>query len=279
MASPSDLATLAAVKAWLSITNANSDAVLAPLITAASRLIYATTGRGSFLPATFTDRLDGNGSSRLFPSRYPVISVSAVTVCNTAVPAAPTPTPGSTAQQSGYLLRPWDGIPPGSLQPLDVFGYCVPAGRQNIALTYLAGYQVSAEPATVPSSPDKVTTIQPYGPWATDAGVVYAATGVALTKVASAPAAGQYALDATAGIYDFSAADSGANILLSYGFIPQDISQVCIELVSERYSYRSRIGQVSKSLGGQETITYSQKDMSDAQRLMLQPYRRVTPLW
>jgi hypothetical protein len=277
--SASDLASLTAVKAWVGVQGTGTDVMLEQLITAASRFIYSSTGRGAILPATYTEYLDGKGypQNRLFPTRYPVISVSSLTVFGTSIPAAG-PSTATSGQPSGYLLRPWDGLPPGQMQPVDVFGYSLGPGRQNIVLTYVAGYQVSAEPWAVPSTPYQVTPLQQFGPWASDQGVVYAATGVALTKVASSPAVGQYSVD-TSGNYTFAAADVASNVLISYGFIPADLNQVCIEIVAERYNYRSRIGQVSKSLGGQETVTYSQKDLSAAQASMLQPFRRVTPAW
>lgn len=277
----SDLASLAAVKDWVLASGTQSDALLERLITSASRLIYNVTGRNAILPATYTEYLDGKGypQNRLFPSRYPVISCSAVTISNTAIPAAAPFAPG-TAQQSGYLLRPWDGLPPGAMQPIDIFGYAVIPGRQNIQITYLSGYQVSGEAGMVPAG-TSIEIMQPFGPWGSDAGVVYAATGVALTAVPGAPTVtGTYQVDPnTVGQYNFAPGDIGAAVLISYGFIPQDLAQVCTELVGERYNYKGRIGVLSKTLGGQETITFSQKDMSDAQKMMLQPYKRVTPAW
>jgi hypothetical protein len=49
-----------------------------------------------------------------------------------------------------------------------------------------------------------------------DLGVVYASSGLALTKVASAPAIGQYSV--TAGVYSFNSADAGRALLLSYSY-------------------------------------------------------------
>jgi hypothetical protein len=43
-------------------------------------------------------------------------------------------------------------------------------------------------------------------------------------------------------------------------------------MVGERYNYRSRPGIVSKSVGGQETVSFSQKYMPDFITTMLQPY-------
>ncbi len=49
-----------------------------------------------------------------------------------------------------------------------------------------------------------------------DYGVLYAASGLPLTKVSSAPSQGQYSV--TAGVYTFAAADAGAAILFSYTY-------------------------------------------------------------
>jgi len=49
-----------------------------------------------------------------------------------------------------------------------------------------------------------------------DEGVVYAATGLPLTKVASSPSAGQYSV--AAGVYTFNAADAGKAVLATYTY-------------------------------------------------------------
>jgi hypothetical protein len=45
-----------------------------------------------------------------------------------------------------------------------------------------------------------------------------------------------------------------------------------------RYRERTRIGELSRSLGGAETVAYAQKDMSDAIKTLLQRYRLVSPI-
>jgi hypothetical protein len=62
-----------------------------------------------------------------------------------------------------------------------------------------------------------------------------------------------------------------------YQTIPPDLAQACIELVCQRYRERSRIGEVSKALGGGETVTFSQKDMSDDVKTTLLQYRLAAP--
>jgi Phage gp6-like head-tail connector protein len=63
-----------------------------------------------------------------------------------------------------------------------------------------------------------------------------------------------------------------------YASTPPDVSQACIELVSLRYRERTRVGEISRSLGGAETVAYAQKDMSDAIKTLLQQYRLVAPI-
>jgi hypothetical protein len=71
------------------------------------------------------------------------------------------------------------------------------------------------------------------------------------------------------------------NTIVTYtaGFTatPPDIAQACIELVAQRYRERTRIGEVSKALGIGETVTFSQKDMSDSVKTLLSQYRLVAP--
>jgi Phage gp6-like head-tail connector protein len=63
-----------------------------------------------------------------------------------------------------------------------------------------------------------------------------------------------------------------------YSTVPPEIAQACIELVALRYRERTRAGEVSKSLGGAETVSYSQKDLSDGIKTLLQQYRAVSPI-
>jgi hypothetical protein len=72
------------------------------------------------------------------------------------------------------------------------------------------------------------------------------------------------------------------NVLITYtaGYAatPPDIGQACIELVCRRYKDRTRIGEVSRAVGGSETVTYAQQDMSEDVRLLLSQYRSVAPV-
>lgn len=272
----SDLATLADVKTWLSGSSGigtSDDALLARLITDVSGAITAYLGRPSLTPRSYMERLDGNGKTRVFLRHYPVLQMISLLIDSAVVPAASATADGPPSR--GYLLEPWDGLPPGRPQALDIFraSYC--KGRQNIVVDYTAGYAVESETASVPVAPGpyNVSAAAPFGPWASDAGVTYA-NGNPLTVVAGNPAAGEYAV--TSGVYSFAAADAGASVLISYAFIPAAINNACIEWVAERYRYRTRVGQSSQTVSGQMTSAYSLKDIPDFIRASLDPYRNVT---
>lgn len=109
-----------------------------------------------------------------------------------------------------------------------------------------------------------------------------------MTPVASSPAPGQYIPppDATPGLYTFNSTDvsNGLTVNISYSFIPADLEEACIQMVAERYSYRGRIGEISKSLGGQETARFlrggmgrSVLELPPEVESLIQPYVSVIP--
>jgi hypothetical protein len=63
-----------------------------------------------------------------------------------------------------------------------------------------------------------------------------------------------------------------------YPVTPPDIAQAVIELVCQRYQERTHIGEVSRALGGSETVNYSQLDMSDDVKLLLSQYCVLAPV-
>ncbi|MGA7385081.1 MAG: hypothetical protein WBW81_10475 [Methylocella sp.] len=189
-----------------------------------------------------------------------------------AISASPPLVAGASAQ-IGYVLDSSGTAPPGSMQRLSLRGYLFTCGLQNVAISYSAGYQITNESVVIPTaSPYSVSAQAPYGDWASDGGVVYS-NGVSLTAVTGNPAAGQYAV--ASGVYSFAQPDAGSAVLLTYGYVPADLAFCCMDWAAERYAYRSRIGQHSKSLGGQETMAFIVKDIPDFAVSALSPYRRV----
>jgi hypothetical protein len=96
------------------------------------------------------------------------------------------------------------GLALGSL----FFGQPVSAGQ--VATSF-------GETATIPSTPFQVTVAN-GATFVDDYGVVNASTGLPLTRVASAPAAGQYSVNMASGQYTFASADTGKAVLISYTY-------------------------------------------------------------
>jgi hypothetical protein len=270
--SPFDLTNLAALKAWLGLPPAPSpsDATLAALVTAASRSIYAALSRPSLLPLSYAETIDLE-TDRVTLRHWPVLKVTSVTWRGFTVP----PDDNANLEASiGYALQPGDGFPPGRPQALDLFGRQYLSGRQSLSVSYSAGYAVQNEAQTVPATASlQLSAFSPYGPWGSDLGVNYSATGAPLTAVSASPGAGQYSV--STGVYSFTASDAGQSVSISYGYVPQDIAQAAIELAAERFRAADRIGLRSKSIGGQETIAYDTSAMSAPIQAMLRPCMRV----
>jgi hypothetical protein len=72
------------------------------------------------------------------------------------------------------------------------------------------------EAGTIPSSSAFTVTVVNSSTWQDDYGVVFAATGLPLSKVPSAPTAGQYSV--AAGVYTFNSGDGGKAVLISYTY-------------------------------------------------------------
>jgi len=270
--SPYDLTNLAALKAWLGLpaTASASDPTLAALVTAASRAIGAALSRPGLLPQDYTELCDGDRRT-LTLRHWPVLQVRSVTWNGVAVPQIAA---GSVGAAFGYMLRPGDLSPPGAPQALDLFGVALSHRRANVVVDYQAGYAIVGETQTIPAAaPFALSAFAPYGAWASDLGVTYAEHGGPLTATVGAPAAGQYAV--SDGVYSFAATDAGASVSLSYGYVPQDLAQAALEFAAERFRAADHIGLRSKSLGGQETITFDAAPISASVLALIQPYRRV----
>lgn len=269
---PGDLTTLAHVKEWLGITNDDSNVLLQRLITSASKFVLNYLNRPNLAVTAFSDVYDTYGKNWLQLRQWPVVSVQSILFSGNTLT---TPASGNPLN-NGYFVGNGGGSreePAGGQQNLTVFGYCFPNARASTVVNYTAGYQITDEAQSVPAMSPYVVT--PDFTWLADGGVTLA-NGTPLTAVASSPAAMQYSVD-TDGVYTFNAAQASADVLITYSYVLPDIEQAVWELVGERYRTKDRIGIQSKSLGGQETISYFTGSMSDYVTSLLQNYRRVVP--
>ncbi len=272
MASRFDLVSLADLKSWLDIAGTDDDVLLARLIAQISRAIFNVIDRPAVLPSAYTETYDGGHEVSIMLRQWPVIGVSSCVVDGVAIPSSP-PLVGGASAKMGYVTDSSDARPPGAMQRLSLRGFLFTCGLQNVTISYSAGYQITRESVVIPTTPPYSVAAQAlYGTWASDGGVVYS-NGVSLTAVAENPAAGQYAV--VNGGYSFAQPDKGSTVLLTYGYVPADLASCCMDWAAERYAYRSRIGQHSKSLGGQETMAFIVKDIPDFVVSALSPYRRV----
>ncbi len=259
------LTTLAAVKDWLDINTDTSDPSLIRLIDAASQFILNWIAWPSFGVREYTVNFRGNGRNYTILNQWPVHSVTSVGVGGSFVQA-------STFGQAGlpgngyYLSDPRFGP-----QQLHLQGYGFWNGAPSQVI-YHAGFRTS-QSTVIPATPHAITP-NTGGQWITDIGVEI--DGVEAVKVASGPVAGEYSIDEW-GTYTFAAADAGKTAEMSYDYTPWDVSFAVQELIGEWYKRKDRIGLISKTLGGQETVTFSQKDMGDSIRATLNPYINVVP--
>lgn len=241
----------AEVRAWAGVTdNTQSDAMLRDLIAAASQFILREIGLPSLISQTYSITVDGRGGDRLPLPVWPVTSVSALSIGGVAVAATEW---GTGTIADGWVLEPWAGNDQPAIQGVRLVGQTFAAGMQNVTATFVAGFRRSAEAATIPAtSPFRVQT---NFKWIADHGVTVG--GVAMDLVTGTPATGEYALGPTPGEYIFAPVDAGDVVAISYSYCPFDLWQACVEIVGDWYRKKERIGQVSKQLAGNETVTFS----------------------
>lgn len=287
-----DLTSLANVKQWLSISNVDTDVIFKRLITAVSSDLRSYINRYSLISATLSETRDGTGTQSMVLKGWPVTSIQSLFIGNVPVPpATPYVVNGVTVYGgAGYFLEPWDGNEPGVPQCLKLRGYCYWQENQNVQVAYTSGYlsptEAMAVPAGVGSAEPAYSVLAPKGIWAADNGVSYTDSGAAgvyvPTTVSGSPptlSTGQYSYDPVLlGTYYFATVDAGRPVKLQYSYTPPGLEQIAIEMVGERNSYRTRIGQRSKSLGGQETVSFDLSGIPMWAQRQLQPYLSVVPV-
>jgi len=277
-----DLTTVGILAQWVPNFPNVPPPVAQSLIQSCSVAIRSYLQRPVLLSRNYSRFFDGTGTGRIVIPEWPVTNIIGVQLGTVSIPSSPIPPKVNNSSFSlsawGWRLAPWDGTIPGAAQILEFQGGDWWRGKLNLNIQYTAGYAILQEPAQVPAvGPFTVTVQQPIGICAADNGVSYL-NGPLLTPVVATPGAGQYIppVDAFPGVYTFSAADANQQLQVSYSFVPADLTEACNQFVGERYSYRSRVGDRSKSLGGQETMTY-RLGMPEEVLCFLYPYKSVLP--
>jgi hypothetical protein len=76
---------------------------------------------------------------------------------------------------------------------------------------------IENEAGTIPTTPFTITVAQ-GATFSADLGVINYTSGQLMTRVASAPATGQYSVNTTTGVYTFNTAQSGNSVGISYQY-------------------------------------------------------------
>ncbi len=255
------LTTLARVKEYLGLAQVStSDALLSRLIDGASAMITNYVNRNYWAAHLWNEYYDGRGGNTMMPRNWPVVSVTSLNMEGVALSAA-----AGVPPTNGWMLESDTG---GGPQRITLRGWSFPRCRSGINLVYTSGY-VTSDQAVAAAL---VTTSRL---WLADSGVTY--NGAALQLVSSGPAAGQYSVD-SAGNYSFATADAGHAVVISYSYVPADVEQCCLEMVASKYKAKDRLDISTESLGGQQTVGYTQRDMSPWIKTTLQPFMSTVPI-
>ena len=252
-----NLTTVANVKQYLTITTANQDALLAQLIARESAFVEQWCGRQFGLVTNTNKRLNGTGTSRLVLPDQPILTVSALTIAGSVVPAS------ADAVQAGFVFD-------------DTCLYLIggdkfPMVPQSVVCSWTSGYQAT-DADYVPTG--NTPTITPLaGGTASSAISVFDNTAnAAMVQVGSNPATGQY--NFSAGVFTFNSAQYNHSVTMMYNYVPSPVEQAVIEMVGLDLQQRNNIGINSKSLAT-ETVTYEKKGMTESSKELLLPYRRM----
>ena len=267
------LTSLANVKGWLGVdaSNTDSDVLLNRLIKSASAFVTNFLNRDYMDLRSYSEVYDGYGNSFMILRRNPVYSIQSISFSGSVINAA-TGNGINNPYSGGWVLEP--EYSPLNSQRVNLYGYSFPRGRGTISVQYMSGFVVVDEEQTIPAASTYTVTVDEF--WLGDVSVKKASDGTLFTKVTSAPVVGEYSV--SDGIYTFNVADADTEVLMTYSYVPADIVQAATEIVGERYKYMDRIGYLSKSLGGQETVTFAKSSLAEHVRESLIPYKNVAPI-
>lgn len=214
--------------------------------------------------------LDAYGNPWLVLREFPVISIESLSYGTKVFqPASGSP------PNNGYWL---DDVVNNAPQKLTILGgETFPRQRSSVLISYTAGYFIRDELQRIGNDvvegTIRVTVKQFYLEYY---GVRLVSNGQLLEYVEdSTPGPLQYWVDPDTGVYHFNSAQAGLDVYISYSYVPSDIVMGVTEMVGDRFKAKDRIGVNSKSLGGQETVSFNNQSMSHHVREMFGPYRRV----
>lgn len=129
---------------------------------------------------------------------------------------------------------------------------------------------------TIPTTPFQATIVPPNsGTYVGDLGVVFSATGVQLTRVASAPITGQYSVNTATGVYTFASADTTKGVLISYEYsavsggnywnISNDVmgyTPSFTMLLQNSYNNQTMVVKLNRCVSGKLSVPFKNDDFA-----------------
>lgn len=140
-----------------------------------------------------------------------------------------------------------------------------PMEKRSIVIDFYAGFLqrqsglIGAAPAPKVQSNSSVAAI-----------LSVTINGQAASLAAGAPLAGQYS--GTAGELTFNDADAGKPYTWEYAGTPPDIELAILDIAATAYAARDRVGVTSKSLAGQESVSFSQDAVPPSAKATIRLY-------
>jgi hypothetical protein len=270
-----DLTWLNAVKqrAEVGITPAGivavpDDTEIQAAITGFSQHILNFTGQGSLNSVVTLDEIyDGNGNDRMPLASWPIRRLRSVAASGVAIQLSITTldwgvfidrSQRSIALRGGNRTSTTFPYPNYSRFGGFTKGLTFPRGTGNLQIVYDAGYDPLAIVNEVDAITTQTITLQ-RSPWVSDQGVKFYPSLVPLTLVDSAPAAGEYAVDA--GLYVFNVADEGSRVAVSYSVnaAPFDLEYAvrCVVAINyKRKGWQDQGSRVVNAGGSSATTAY-----------------------
>lgn len=116
----------------------------------------------------------------------------------------------------------------------------------------LTGVQNDTTGVTIPATPYQVTVVPPSsGTFVRDLGIVDA-NGLPFSRVASAPAAGQYSVT-NVGVYTYAAADTGKQVFINYAYTATAANAKLVSLTNLPMGYIPTFGlDLAVTFGGKQ---------------------------
>lgn len=261
-----DLTTLTNVRNWRTpvIDSGADDAQLKREITACSHAILRYLQRETLGVREYVETRNGYNTLGMQAKNYPIVAIKALSIGAQVIPIPNGP------NAYGYVFEAETGM-------IYLRGYSFPLGFQNITIDYVSGFQTTASDVVI-GSDGTVQCADLVELWDSNQLVVYSDSLEPLVAVKNTPTVGQYVSPTGPdGFYQFNIAEAAVLVDVTYGFTPRDVEEACIDMVILEYNRRSRIGENSKSLAGENITYYSNKAFTETILSRLEPYMNVVP--